>query len=68
MFACLALGLLFIAIVPGVGWLWGQFWETVALCIGIAFLVYAAFAYFSAVNGRLAALEQRLADKDHGRS
>ena len=68
MFLCLALGLLCIAIVPGIGWMWGQFWETVALCIGIALLVYAAFAYISAVNGRLAALEKRVADKDRARN
>jgi hypothetical protein len=65
---CLVLGLLCIAIVPGIGWLRGQFWETVVLCIGIVLLVYVAFAYISAVNGRLAALETRLADRDRARS
>lgn len=62
--ACLVLGLLTIAAVPGVGWLSGQFYETIVLCIGIALLLYAVFAYIASVNGRLAALEQRLADKD----
>ena len=61
---CLVLGLLAIAAVPGIGWLSGQFYETIALCIGIALLLYAMFAYISSVNGRLDALEQRLADKD----
>lgn len=61
---CLVLGLLAIAAVPGVGWLSGQFYETIVLCIGIALLLYAVFAYIASVNGRLAALEQRLADKD----
>ena len=68
MLVCLALGLLCIAIVPGIGWMWGQFWETVVLVIGIGFLVYVAFAYISSVNSRLAALEQRLADKDRVRN
>jgi hypothetical protein len=65
---CLVLGLLAIAAVPGIGWLSGQFYETIALCIGIALLVYAMFAYISAVNLRLAALEQRLAERDRTRS
>ncbi|MGH9693323.1 MAG: hypothetical protein ACRD5Z_04210, partial [Bryobacteraceae bacterium] len=47
---CLVLGLLAIAAVPGIGWLSGQFYETIALCIGIALLLYAMFAYISAVN------------------
>lgn len=66
--ACFVLGILFIAAVPGAGWLWGQFYETVVLCIGVAFLVYVVFAYIAAVNRRLAALEQRLADRDRARS
>ena len=65
---CVTLGLLAIATVPGIGWLSGQFYETIALCIGIALLLYAVFAYVSAVNGRLAALEQRLEDKDRTRN
>ena len=65
---CLALGLLAIAAVPGIGWLSGQFYETIALCIGIVLLLYAMFAYIAAVNGRLAALEQRLAERDRTRS
>ena len=64
MFAGLALGLLFVAAVPGVGWMWGQLVETMALCIGIALLVYAAAGYIIAVNSRLAVLEQRLAERD----
>ena len=63
----LILGLLCIVIVPGIGWMWGQFWETVALCIGIVLLVYVAFAYLTSVNSRLAALEKQLADKDRTR-
>ena len=65
--ACIVLGLLCIAVVPGIGWLWGQFWETVALCAGITLLLYVAVGYFSAVNTRLAALEKRLTDKDRAR-
>lgn len=67
MFAGLALGLFFIAAVPGVGWMWGQFVETIALCIGIALLAYAATGYVLAVNARLAMLEQRLAERDHAK-
>jgi len=33
---CLVLGLLAIAAVPGIGWLSDQFYETIALCVGIA--------------------------------
>ena len=65
---CVALGLLAIAAVPGIGWLSGQFYETIALCIGIALLLYAMIAYISAVNGRLAELEQRLAERDRTQS
>jgi hypothetical protein len=65
---CLVLGLLAIAAVPGIGWLSGQFYETIALCIGIALLLYAVFAYISAVNTRLNALEQRLAERDRTRN
>ena len=64
---CLVLGLLAVATVPGIGWLSGQFYETIALCIGIALLLYAMIAYISAVNGRLAELEQRLAERDRTR-
>ena len=64
MFASLALGLFFIAAVPGIGWMWGQFVETIGLCIGIAFLAYAATSYILAVNARLAVLERRLAERD----
>jgi hypothetical protein len=63
----LALGLLLIAAVPGVGWMWGQFYETIVLCIGGALLLYAGFAYMAAVNGRLAALEQRFAELDRAK-
>jgi hypothetical protein len=63
----LVAGLLFIAAVPGVGWMWGQFVETIALCIGIALLVYCAAAYMLAVNARLTALEQRLGERDRTR-
>ncbi len=65
---CAALGLLCIAIVPGIGWLWGQFYETIVLCFGIALLVYVAFAYISSVNGRIAAIETLVADRDRARS
>ena len=61
---CFIVGLLFVAAVPGIGWMWGQFVETIVLCIGGALLVYAMLAYVTSVNNRLATLEQRLADKD----
>src|SRR5262249_14986750 len=41
-FFCLGFGLLAVAAVPGVGWMWGQFYETITLCIGIVPLAYAA--------------------------
>jgi hypothetical protein len=66
--ACLALGILAIAAVPGAGWLWGQFYETVMLCVGIVLLVYFAFVNISAVNGRLTALEKCIADRDRART
>jgi hypothetical protein len=65
---CLVVGLLFIAAVPGIGWLWGQLVETIVLCIGGALLVYSAFAYMTDVNGRLTALERRLAEQDRAKS
>ena len=67
-FMCFVVGLVFIAAVPGIGWLWGQFVETIVLCIGGAFLIYATIAYMTEVNNRLTALERRLAEKDRGRS
>lgn len=68
MLLSLALGLFSIAAVPGIGWMWGQFVETIALCIGIAFLAYTAARYIIALNARLAVLEQRLAERDRART
>jgi uncharacterized membrane protein YedE/YeeE len=63
MFISLVLGLLFVTAVPGVGWFWGQLVETIVLCIGGAFLVYAMLAYILAVNARLNAIERALAER-----
>jgi hypothetical protein len=68
MLICLIAGLAFVAAVPGIGWLWGQFVETISLCIGGALLVYAALAYMADVNVRLTALEQSLAEKSRSKS
>ena len=53
-------GLLLLAAVPGTGYFYGQFVETIVLCAGGAALVYAALATFMAINRRLDALERRL--------
>lgn len=55
-----AFGLLVIAAVPGAGFFYGQFAETIVLCIGGIALAYAALAAFTAMNARIAALERRL--------
>ena len=64
MLAGLVLGLLFIAVVPGIGSIWGQFAETISLCVGIACLVYAGAGYMLSVDARLAALERTLSEQD----
>jgi hypothetical protein len=65
---CLVLGLLAIAAVPALRLGGFRVNSTRRSCLGIALLLYAVFAYISAINGRLAALEQRLADKDRTRN
>ena len=54
-------GLLVTAAVPGAGFLYGQFVETIVLCVGGAALALTAVVVFNAMNARIAALEQRLA-------
>ena len=62
-FGTLAVGLLVLAAVPGAGYFYGQFAETIVLCVGAAALAYAALAAFSAMNLRLVELERRLGDR-----
>jgi hypothetical protein len=59
-FFCLGFGLLAVAAVPGVGWMWGQFYETIALCIAIVPLAYATVICFVNLTRRVAALEQQI--------
>ncbi len=63
MFSAFTLGLLVLAAVPGVGYFYGQFAETVVLCVGAAALAYAALAAFSVMNLRIVELERRLGDR-----
>ena len=62
-FGVLAFGLLALAAVPGTGYFYGQFVESIVLCVGGAALVYASLAAFSVMNVRIAELERRLGDR-----
>jgi hypothetical protein len=66
-FFCLGFGLLAVAAVPGVGWMWGQFYETLALCVGIVPLTYAVVICFVNLTNRVTALEQRIVAADGAR-
>ena len=67
-FFCLGFGLLAVAAVPGVGWMWGQFYETITLCVGIVPLAYAAVICFVNLTRRVAALEQQVVAMNVGRT
>ena len=54
------LGLLLLAAVPGTGYFYGQFVETIVLCAGGGALAYAAYMALTAMNRRIDALERRL--------
>lgn len=58
-----AFGLIAIAAVPGTGFFFGQFWETIVLCIGGTALAYAGFTAISAINHRIGELERRLGER-----
>jgi ATP synthase A subunit len=60
MIFCICFGLLVVAAVAGVGWMWGQFYETIALCIGIVPLACVTLFAFIELSQRVAKLEQRL--------
>jgi hypothetical protein len=64
MILCICFGLLVVAAVPGVGWMWGQFYETIALCIGIVPLACVTLFAFFELSQRVAKLEERLGDID----
>ena len=64
-FGALTVGLVVLAAVPGAGYFYGQFAETIVLCVGAAALAYAALAAFASMSLRIAELERRLGD--HGR-
>jgi hypothetical protein len=64
MILCICFGLLVVAAVPGVRWMWGQFYETIALCIGIVPLACVTLFAFFELSQRVAKLEQRLGDID----
>ncbi len=63
MFGAFAFGLLVLGAVPGAGYFYGQFAETIVLCVGGAALVYVALAAFSTMNLRIAELERRFGDR-----
>jgi hypothetical protein len=58
-----AFGLVAVAAVPGFGYFYGQFVETIVLCIGGAALAYAALVAITAMNSRIGELERRLGDR-----
>ena len=62
-FGALTVGLLVLAAVPGAGYFYGQFVESIVLCVGGAALVYASLAAFSVMNVRIAELERRVGDR-----